>query len=61
MPQQVTSRWDLFKYERESQKGAVIERIRIVKALEITGTLLSDCSRGRPTGVGKLGDRYYYH
>ena len=53
MPQQVTSRWDLFKYERESQKGAVIERIRIVKALGITGTLLSDCSRGRPTGVHK--------
>ena len=24
VPQQVTSRWDLFKYERESQKEAVI-------------------------------------
>ena len=54
MPQQATCGWDLFKNEL-----AMTLRIRIVKALEITGILLSDCSIGRPIRVGRLGDRYH--
>ena len=59
MPQQATCEWDLFKCENEVTEGAVTLRIRIVRALEITGILLSDCSRGRPIKVGRLGDRYH--
>ena len=59
MPQQATCGWDLFKNENEVTEGAVTLKIRIVKAIEITGILLSDCSRGRPLRVGRLGDRYH--
>ena len=47
MPQQATCGWDLFKNGNEFTEWAVTLRIRIVKALEITGILLSDCSRER--------------
>ena len=48
MPKQATCGWDLFNNENDFTEWAVTLRIRIVKALEITGTLLSDSSRGRP-------------
>ena len=56
MPQQATCGWDLFKNENGFTEWAVTLTIWIVKALGITSILLSDCSRGRPTRVGKLGD-----
>ena len=59
MPKQATCGWDLFNNVNDFTEWAVAMRIRIVKALEITGTLLSDCSRGRPIRVGRLGDRYH--
>ena len=56
---QATCGWDLFNNVNDFTEWAVTLRIRIVKALGITSTLLSDCSRGRPIIVGKLGEKYH--
>ena len=57
MPQQATCGLDLFNNKNDFTEWAVTLRIRIVKALEITSILPSDCSRGRPIRVGRLGDK----